>query len=412
MVKKKRSYRADGTRMITAESTANPKLGAKLLADGRESLFLDYYEGCVDATSRSGKTYKKARHRRETLGIYLDRPSTPTDTDKEKLRVAQRIQYDRGAELLEREKGYTVQKRTEVDFLTYFQDYIDGYTKKDVAMMRLALSRLKDFLKASARYRVLSDGLRPSQITRDMVRDFADYLKSRSRGEGAKAIYAHFKKVIKYAVEHDVMAKDPCSGIVIKADTTQIRKAFLSDEEIGRLLQTHYPNENNEVQRAFAFCLQTGLRWCDVRELTFAAVDYANKVLRFEQHKTEGRSARSGVATPLNDDIIGLIGEPTSPGNKWELIFKLPEKRTANNHLLRWVKAAGIDKHITWHCARHTFATNLVADGTDINTAVSLMGHSGLTQIMKYVNAIDTRKRQAIDRVTIPFDKLKTFCKK
>ena len=67
------------TYMFAGSSTDNPKLGAKVLSDGRESLFLDYYFGCEvsvdDTTGR--RTVKKNRHR-ESLGLYLwVRPCTP-----------------------------------------------------------------------------------------------------------------------------------------------------------------------------------------------------------------------------------------------------------------------------------------------------------------------------------------------
>lgn len=45
---------------------------------------------------------------------------------------------------------------------------------------------------------------------------FVDYLQSRSVGEGAKSIYQRFKKVIRYAIEHDVILKDPCKEVICK----------------------------------------------------------------------------------------------------------------------------------------------------------------------------------------------------
>lgn len=56
----KKDFRADNTYIISTDSTDNPKLGAKVLSDGRESLFLDFYLGFEMAiSSKSGKEYKK-----------------------------------------------------------------------------------------------------------------------------------------------------------------------------------------------------------------------------------------------------------------------------------------------------------------------------------------------------------------
>lgn len=124
---------------------------------------------------------------------------------------------------------------------------------------------------------------------------FVDYLQSRSVGEGAKSIYQRFKKVIRYAIEHDVILKD----------------------------------------------------------LTYKNVDYSNKLLKFEQNKTKGHSSASGVVIPLNDGLVSIIGEPLADGNKDVLIFNLPSYESCCKSVKRWVKRAGIDKHISWHCARH-----------------------------------------------------------
>ena len=118
---------------------------------------------------------------------------------------------------------------------------------------------------------------------------FVDYLQSRSVGEGAKSIYQRFKKVIRYAIEQGVILKD----------------------------------------------------------LTYKNVDYSNKLLKFEQNKTKGHSSASGVVIPLNDGLVSIIGEPLADGNKDVLIFNLPSYESCCKSVKRWVKRAGIDKHIS-----------------------------------------------------------------
>ena len=143
-------------------------------------------------------------------------------------------------------------------------------------------------------------------------------------------------------------------------------------------------------------CLYCGLRFCDVKDLTFANVDYSNKLLKFEQNKTKGHSANSGVVIPLTDNLLKLIGEPTAEQTKESLIFPLPSYESCSKSLRRWVKRAGIDKHISWHCARHSFATNILINGANIKTVASLLGHSGLKHTEKYVRAVDKLKEEAI----------------
>ena len=257
-----------------------------------------------------------------------------------------------------------------MNFLDYFQAYINDYTKKDIRMVQIALSRFKDFLKEH--YPMHEFGIKPELITKDMMEQFVAYLQSRSVGEGAKSIFQRFKKVIHYAIDHDVMLKDPCKGVTCKADSQILRKDVLSPEEIQRLIACHYDNENPNVRRAFIFCLYCGLRFC-------------------------GKGLGIAARTPLNDGLLSLVGEPPADGNKDALIFNLPSYESCCKSVKRWVKRAGIDKHISWHCARHSFAVNILNKGANIKTVASLLGHSGLKHTEKYTRAVDKLKEEAIN---------------
>ncbi|MBO8476517.1 MAG: site-specific integrase [Bacteroidetes bacterium] len=397
----KKEIRSDNTYLISQDTTDNPKLGAKILSDGRESLFLDYYFGYRMVYSETlDKQVAKKDRKREFMKLYLwQAPRTPLERqqNKETLELAKRIRFERGQELLESVEGYRLKKERDINFLDYFQAYIDKYTKKDIRMVEIALKRFIDFLNDTPEYEKYAKTIKPEQITKDMVEVFTEYLQGRSRGEGARSIYARFKKVIKYAIEHDIMLKDPCTGISIKVDDQQLRKEILSTDEMQQLIATHYKHENPNIRRAFIFCLYCGLRFCDVKDLTFANVDFSNKLLKFEQNKTKGHSATSGVVIPLNDGLLQLIGKPSSPNKRDEVIFPLPSYEMCLKALRHWVKRAGIDKHISWHCARHSFAVNILNNGANIKTVASLLGHSGLKHTEKYTRAIDGLKQEAIN---------------
>ena len=398
------------------KSKDNPRLEQRLLADGQISLYLEYYLGrqsepildeygepvLYEKGKMAGTPKFKVKHirRKENLNLYLvANPRTPIDRtqNKQTLLLAKKIRQEREQELLEDKEGYRLKKDRTINFLDYFQTYIDSYTKKDIRMVQIALKRFKDFLRDTPEYNKFVNGLMPGQLDKDMMEAFTEYLQSRSIGEGAKSIYQRFKKVIKYAIEHDVIIKNPCNGIVIKADDQILRKEVLSLEEEQALMNTHYKGQNLNTRRAFILCLYCGLRWCDVKDLTFANVDYSNKLLKFEQNKTKGHSASSGVVIPLNDGLLKLIGEPKDGQTKDSLIFSLPTYESCLKSLRRWVKEAGIEKHISWHCARHSFAVNILNNGANIKTVASLLGHSGLKHTEKYTRAVDKLKEDAIN---------------
>ena len=197
----KKDIRSDNTYIISNDGTDNPKLGAKILSDGRESLFLDYYFGYQMVYSeRLDREVARKDRKREFLKLYLwQAPRTPTERqqNKQTLELAKKIRFERGQELLESVEGYRLKKERDINFLDYFQSYIDKYTKKDIRMLNIALRRFKDFLNDTPEYKKFTKKISPEQITKDMVEAFTEYLQGRSVGEGAKRIYARFKKVRK-----------------------------------------------------------------------------------------------------------------------------------------------------------------------------------------------------------------------
>ena len=384
-----------------AKVTDNPKLKEKILSDGQISLYLEYYLGYTQVyDEKKAKNVIKHNRKKEFLSLYVwQAPRTPIERQQNKstYELARKIRFEREQEFKENINGYRLKKDRNINFLDYFQAYNDNYTKKDYRMMVLTLNRFKDFLRDTEEYSKYTLFIKPEQITKELVSNFVDYIQGRSKGEGAMNIFQKFKKVIKYAVEHDVILKNPCTGIICKVDKQVLRQDVLSMDEIQTLIKTHYQYESNEIRRAFILCLYCGLRFCDVKDLTFESVDYSNRLLKFEQNKTKGHSAASGVVIPLNEGLLNLIGEKPSGGNKESKIFNLPTYQSCNKSLNRCVKHAGIDKHITWHCARHSFAVNILNNGANIKTVASLLGHSGLKHTEKYTRAIDSLKQEAIN---------------
>lgn len=392
----KKNYRGNNTYLIEGNTGDNPKLMGQSLSDGRDSLYLEFYLGYEVAESKNGNTYKKINRNTERLGLYLwQAPRTPLERqqNKETLEIAKRIRFERGQELLECAEGYRLKRYKDMNFHEWYQAFIDNYTKTDKNKIRRAHEIFIEFLKSNSEYAVFASRLKPEQLTKDMMLGYTEYLQRHFNGETPHTLYARFKKVILAAVDKEVLRKNPCRGVSIKVDKNKLTKDILSIEEIQKLIATPVDRENPNIRRAFIFCLYCGMRWCDVKDLTYDNVDYANRVLRFEQAKTKGHSSASGVVIPMNDGLLRLIGKGASK----ERIFPLPSHTMCLKALRHWTKRADIDKHITWHCARHSFATNILSNGANIKTVASLLGHSNLRHTEKYTRAVDSLKEAAIN---------------
>ncbi len=405
----------------------NPRLKRRILACGKESLYLEYYLGRSEkpktdlsgnqlyytSGKMKGRPVYAVRHsrRQENLHLYLViHPRTPEDRERnrETLALARRICFERGQELLEDREGYRLRPaRRTVEFIEFFQSCVDGYTMKDKRNMVLALNKFKAFLELRhpefCRRRSGGEScysLAPCMLSREMVREFADYLAATGRNSGPSGTFRRFKHVVARMVSEGHISRNPCAEVRMAGARKVLTKEVLTAGEIRRLAATHYRGENPEIRRAFLFCVYTGMRFCDVKELRRSDIDAQKRTLSFEQSKTKGRSVCSRVEMPLREEILHLALPEDKRGwspAEGDSVFRLPSHTMCLKALRRWTARAGISKHITWHCARHTFATQLIANGADVVTTASLLGHSGLEYVRIYAHALEDNKRRAVD---------------
>lgn len=429
----------------TIKSKDNPQLKQRELKDGRISLYLEYYLGRTEQPrldengnqmfyttgKMMGKPMWIVKHERkkEDLGLYLmARPRTPEDRNinAETLKTAEKVRFERQQDIAESNNGYRINTHKNDNLIAYFEEYANTYALTDIRNINLAINRFKAFLrlkyptcaikKTASEIKAINDEwakrhehingkheinenvyyrftLNRNQFNADMVEGFVKYLQDNSEGSGAATAYARFKKIVKYSCSKGVLKANPCLEIKCSCGDMEFRKDVLSADEIQQLTSTHYEGENPEIRKAFIFSLYTGIRWCDVKDMCFSNIDYANQTLTFRQNKT-GKE----VKMDMRPDLLAMIGTPESNGKtKGDPIFNLPSHTMCLKALSRWTKRAGIDKHITWHCARHTFATQILTNGANIIVAKELLGHSSTRYTEIYTRAVDEKKREAVN---------------
>ena len=161
-------------------------------------------------------------------------------------------------------------------------------------------------------------------------------------------------------------------------------REFLTVDEVKRLINT--PCRNDTVKKAFLFSVFTGLRASDIRALTPDNIrtDGDKKSLRLEMQKTGEE-----VNIPLSDNALKYLPESGK-------FIGIPGMGTVENILNKWVTDAGINKHITFHCARHTFATMMLSLGADIYTVSKLLGHTDVKTTAIYAKVVDKKREAAV----------------
>ena len=396
-------------KVSTVTRKTNPSLQLRQRNNGLSTFFLEYYLGYVrersldehgdPAFDKNGQPKYKIKHSRkkESLDLYIyDNPKTPAERahNKEAKALANKIRDEREQEFLKNKTGYRLQQENKNLFI-FWERFIDETKVKDKRLLKDALKNFRMFL-VEEYGELFSISIQGKQITPDMMQKFVYYLEDHHRGEGRETYYNRFKRLINVAVDKNLITKSPCKGIHIAKASDLLLKDVLSAEELERLFATHYKGESKEIRRAFAVTCFLGLRKCDVVRLEYKNVDYANKRLSYRQSKVEHSSGKSGVTVPLSDSMLAVIGKKKADATD-DYIFHLPSDTMCLKALRHWTKKAGIDKHITWHCGRHSLATILLTGGTNIKVVSDLLGHSSLRMTEKYVRAVDAEKERALN---------------
>jgi integrase len=179
----------------------------------------------------------------------------------------------------------------------------------------------------------------------------------------------------------------------IKADDPD--REFLTLEELQAAAKVEC--EMPVLKNAFIFSALTGLPWSDIEKLVWSEVQHSEQsgyYIRFRQKKTKGAET-----LPISEQAFQLLGERRKPEEK---VFEgLYYSAWHNLKLREWVMKAGITKHITFHCARHTYATLQITLGTDIYTVSKLLGHRYLKTTEIYAKVIDHKKQEAANKIKL-----------
>jgi integrase/recombinase XerD len=341
-------------------------------SDGSTSLFL-----AIPEKNELGKWGYKYQFLKE---CKLEKASNPIQREENRRRkeLAEKIRSKVAEKRQSEDYDITPSFRQDIDFLAYFQAYLDKYKKKDSRLLVACFNKFKQFLKESE-----INSLNAKQLDEDLVKDFKEFLEDKMNGETPANYFKKFKKVLKQALRAKIITSNPAAELTAKRNEG-VKKDILNFEEIQLLAST--PANNEEVKKAFLFSCLTGLRFCDISTLKWESIN--GQVMKIKQQKTS-----KDVTIILNDSALNLLGKPQKSA---AIVFNLPTHTACLKGLKSWCKAAGIQKHITWHCARHSFATNIIFYGSDVNSASSLLGHSSLAYTQRYLRIANELKEKAV----------------
>lgn len=322
--------------------------------------------------SRNGKKiwhgfeWGRKADQRKRAGMYTwakPKDATQKNHNKEILNL---LEIKRSQMVLEFQSigtGYIPEHKFKPNFLDYYADFVEANKRNGNRHLQNSLNKFKNFLK--------KDSISPVEITKNLCEQFRQYLLDNFNGSTPLDYFTRFKRVIEAATDEGYFRISPVKKVASKAHPSG-EKDRLTVDEFKTLINRHCPN--HEVKKAAVTSLYTGFRWVDVKKLQWWQIKEESIILK-KQSKTG-----EPIEVPLHPVVKAILGERGKPDS---LVFSLPTANGANKLLGAWVLDADIEKHITWHCLRHSVSDILQDAKVDLTTVAAFLGHTTAKYVLE-----------------------------
>lgn len=373
------------------------KLRSRILTNGNRSLYLDKYV-------KGKRTY-------EYLNLYLipEIDNASKLINEQTLKAANVIKAQRLLEYINDVSGIkkNIVKSGNITLLDWIQIVRDkklkhGYSKGRAYNYDCAIKHIKTYIG--------DKHIKISDVDKDFIIGFIDYLSNARIPHRTKdtqlskttalLYYKVFRTCMKEAVRCGYIDKD--FTLLVNAEEKKNitpvppDRGYLTINEVKMFQRAKTKTEiQKDVKRAFLFSCFTGLRISDIRTLTWdniRAVENSVEIVK-RMEKTQRI-----VHIPLSKEAIKYL--PSQKNCHEDNIFILPSIPSTICRSIRSIcKTAGIKKHISFHTARHTFATLGLTSGVDIYTISKLLGHTKITTTQIYTDVINQKKVDAVNLI-------------
>ena len=365
----------------------------KKLKNGQLSLYLDYYPAIINP-----KTGKKTR--REFLSLYIyEKPKSEVEKrhNRETSTLAEKIKGERGLQVQNEEHGLFNKVHKKKDFLAYFKELTEDRFESagNYGNWLSAYNHLENFTDGECSMGDINErfgnDLKKYLLSAKKVNTKNDVKLSRN---SAVSYFNKFRAAVNQAFEERYLNENPLSRIKgIKAAET--KREFLTEEELSLLYKTEC--EMPVLKAAAIFSALSGLRFGDIKKLIWSDMQYSKERGWFIYKKNE--KTNSPDYHPISDQAVEIIGKQGKPSDK--VFLELKYSAWNNVKLDNWIKIAGINKKISFHCFRHSYASILINKGVDIFTISKLLNHKNINTTMIYLKLMGGTKKEAAHKIRI-----------
>ena len=268
------------------------------------------------------------------------------------------------------------------------------------------------YLNKFLRQKMKVEDIYLKQLNYRFICDFEQFLRTYRNpkkklmlsNNGTMKHLERFKKMVNLAIKLEWISKNPFSQFQMKFD--KYDREYLSERELGRIENIHYKNERLErVKDCFVFSCYTGLSYVDVKELTM------NQITRGIDNNhwifTKREKTNETVKIPILPTALKIIEKYRSENESMDCrtILPLCSNQKANKYLKEIAEDCEIPKNITFHVARHTFATTvMLSNGVPIETVSKLLGHNKLSTTQIYARVVESKISEDIQNLLLRFE--------
>lgn len=225
------------------------------------------------------------------------------------------------------------------------------------------------------------------ETDQEFIQSFSRYIQyEKGLAQSTTWVYCTFlKKIIIQEYNNGNLHKNPFHGFKISANVKE--KQFLTEEEIQQMMQSRMVTAQMEmIKEMFIFCCFTGLSFIDLKNLRKENIITINGEHWIMSQRHKNNIHFQVKLLKYAQDIIERYSN-----NKTANIFELPSYEYVNKKIKIVGKLCGINKNLTFHLARHTFATLALSKGMPIESVSKILGHTNITTTQIYAKVINAK---------------------
>ena len=259
------------------------------------------------------------------------------------------------------------------------------YSKGSYKNYITTIKHLKNYIKTKFN----TDDISLNKLNYDFVYNFSHYilLNTKCTHNGMMKHIQRLKKITNFCIKNNYITNDPFISFKIKFKKSN--RVYINNEELHILKNIKLNKSLNKIRDIFLFACYTGLSYIDLYNLNIKNIQIGDDNLKWifiKRHKTD---------IPSNVPILPpalIILNKYKTQNNINGIFPMISNQKTNIALKEIARLCNFNKKLTFHCARHTFATTItLTNGVPIETVSKMLGHNNIKTTQIYARVIDSK---------------------